>query len=68
MDLRRLEIFLEVLDKGSFGAAARALGMTQSGLTKSVQTLEDTVGAPIDIVSTGPDRVETIVLRNPFGD
>jgi len=24
------------------------------------------VGAPIDIISTGPDRVETIVLRHPF--
>lgn len=24
--------------------------------------------APVDIVSTGPDRIETIVLRNPFGN
>jgi len=24
------------------------------------------VGAPIDIISTGPDRAETIVLRNPY--
>jgi len=24
------------------------------------------VGAPIDVVSTGPDRVETIVLRHAF--
>jgi len=24
------------------------------------------VGAPVDIVSTGPDRNETIVLRHPF--
>lgn len=31
-----------------------------------IQTLETTVGAPIDIISTGPDRVETIVLRHPF--
>jgi len=23
-------------------------------------------GAPIDISSTGPDRVETIILRHPF--
>ena len=26
------------------------------------------MGAPIDIVSTGPDREETIVLRDPFGN
>lgn len=28
--------------------------------------LQELVGAPIDIISTGPDRVETIVLKHPF--
>ncbi len=28
--------------------------------------LEKAIGAPIDIVSTGPDRIETIVLRHSF--
>jgi adenylosuccinate synthase len=28
--------------------------------------LEDVVGVPIEIISTGPDRAETIILRNPF--
>ena len=28
--------------------------------------LEELVGVPIDIISTGPDRAETIVLRHPF--
>jgi adenylosuccinate synthase len=28
--------------------------------------IEETVGAPIDIISTGPDRTETIVLEDPF--
>lgn len=31
-----------------------------------ISRLESVVGAPIDIISTGPDRVETIVLRHPF--
>ena len=31
-----------------------------------IQRVEDAVGAPIDIISTGPDRSETIVLKNPF--
>ncbi len=31
-----------------------------------IQRIEAVVGAPIDIISTGPDRVETIVLRHPF--
>ena len=33
-----------------------------------IRRIEELVGAPIDIISTGPDRVETIVLRHPFGD
>jgi adenylosuccinate synthase len=31
-----------------------------------IERLQELVGAPIDIVSTGPDREETIELRNPF--
>ena len=33
-----------------------------------IARLEELVGAPIDIISTGPDREETIVLRHPFGE
>ena len=29
--------------------------------------IADVCGAPVDIVSTGPDREETIVLRHPYG-
>ncbi|MEC5206850.1 adenylosuccinate synthase [Vogesella urethralis] len=32
-----------------------------------LKRIEEVCGAPIDIVSTGPDREETIVLRHPFG-
>jgi adenylosuccinate synthase len=31
-----------------------------------LKRLQELVGAPIDIVSTGPDREETIVMRHPF--
>ncbi|WP_339670546.1 adenylosuccinate synthase [Dasania marina] len=31
-----------------------------------IKRIEEVVGAPIDIISTGPDRVETIVLRHAF--
>jgi adenylosuccinate synthase len=33
-----------------------------------IKRIEEVVGAPVDIISTGPDRVETIVLRHPFDD
>ena len=31
-----------------------------------LKRIEEVTSAPIDIISTGPDRVETIVLRHPF--
>jgi adenylosuccinate synthase len=31
-----------------------------------VRRIEELVGVPVDMVSTGPDREETIVLRHPF--
>ena len=33
---------------------------------KYISRLEELVGIPVDIISTGPDRVETILLRHPF--
>ena len=40
------------------------------GLPKAAQTylkrIEALVGTPIDLVSTGPDRDETVVVRHPF--
>ncbi len=31
-----------------------------------IRFLEEQVGVPVDIISTGPDRNETIVIRDPF--
>ncbi len=31
-----------------------------------IKRIEELVGIPIDMISTGPDRKETIVLRHPF--
>jgi len=31
-----------------------------------LERIEQLAGVPIDIVSTGPERAETIVLRHPF--
>ena len=33
-----------------------------------IARVEEAVGAPIDMISTGPDRKETIVLKDPFAD
>ena len=47
MNPRDLEHFLAVVEHGSIGRAAEAIGITQSGLTKSVQRLEQEIGAPV---------------------
>ncbi|QUI72164.1 adenylosuccinate synthase [Pseudoalteromonas sp. M8] len=33
-----------------------------------IKRLEEITGVPIDIISTGPDRVETMIVRNPFAE
>ena len=33
-----------------------------------IKRIEEVTGVPVDIISTGPDRVETIILVNPFND
>jgi adenylosuccinate synthase len=33
-----------------------------------IKRLEEVTGVPIDIISTGPDRVETMILVNPFDE
>lgn len=32
-----------------------------------IKRVQELVGAPIDIISTGPDRTETMIVRDPFG-
>jgi adenylosuccinate synthase len=33
-----------------------------------METLEGLSGLPIDLISTGPERNQTLVRRHPFGD
>lgn len=46
----------------------RSLDELPDNALSYIRRIEEVVGAPIDIISTGPDRVETIVLRHPFGE
>jgi adenylosuccinate synthase len=45
---------------------AQSLDALPQAARDYIAKIEEVVGAPIDIISTGPDRVETIVLRHPF--
>ena len=46
---------------------AKSLDALPASAQDYIRRIEEVVGAPIDVISTGPDRVETIVLRHPFG-
>ncbi|WP_286745397.1 MULTISPECIES: adenylosuccinate synthase [unclassified Pseudoalteromonas] len=53
------------------GWSENTVGVTSlEGLPKAaidyIKRIEEITGVPVDIISTGPDRVETMVLRNPF--
>jgi DNA-binding transcriptional LysR family regulator len=47
MDLRQLRTFVEVVDRGSFSAAAEALGVTQPAVSQQIQSLERAIGTPL---------------------
>ena len=45
---------------------AQSLDELPANARQYIKRLEQVVGVPVDIVSTGPDRVETMILVNPF--
>lgn len=47
-------------------AGVKKIAELPSAARAYVSRIEELVGAPVDIISTGPDREETIVLRDPF--
>jgi LysR family carnitine catabolism transcriptional activator len=47
MDLRRLRLFLAVVDEGTFTAAARAVHVAQPAVSLAVRELEEELGAPL---------------------
>jgi len=47
VDLRTLRAFVEVVRQGGFSAAAKVLYASQPTVTKSIQQLEDELGAPL---------------------
>ncbi len=48
----------------TFGVKERS-GLPQAALNY-IQRIEELTGVPVDIISTGPDRTETMILRDPF--
>ena len=54
LDVRRLQVLIELDEHGSFSAAAEALHLTQSAVSQHVAALEREVGLPVVERSTRP--------------
>jgi DNA-binding transcriptional LysR family regulator len=59
LDVKRLNIFREVVANGSFSAAADALDYSQSAVSQAIQTLEGEAGVPLIDRSRGGVRPTT---------
>lgn len=55
LNLRRLQHFVALSEEGAFSRAARRLHLTQPALTRSIKTLEDTLG--LVLLERGHDGV-----------
>lgn len=67
IDLRHLRHLRALADIGNFSRAAEALHITQSALSRSIQALEATVGAPLFVRQRGgiePTDLGELVLRH----
>ena len=47
---------------------ARSFADLPAAAVKYVVRLEELVGAPVALLSTSPDRDDTILMRDPFAD
>jgi len=59
-------VYEEVQGWSESTVGAKTLEELPANARAYILRVEELVGAPIDIISTGPDRNETIVLRHPY--
>jgi len=66
-DAARCEpIYEEMSGWKEMTVGAKSLAALPAAARAYIKRIEELVGVPVDMVSTGPDREETIVLRHPF--
>ncbi len=59
-------VYETVLGWSASTFGAKRLDTLPEAAKNYIKRLEELIGVPVDIISTGPDRVETIILRHPF--
>ncbi|WP_251358124.1 adenylosuccinate synthase [Kangiella sp. TOML190] len=61
-------VYLEMPGWSETTFGAKSLDDLPQNALDFIAKVEEIVGVPVDIISTGPDRVETIIKRHPFAD
>jgi adenylosuccinate synthase len=61
-------VYVELPGWSESTVGARSLAELPENARAYIRFIEQQIEAPVDIISTGPDRDETIVLRHPFSD
>ena len=59
-------VYIELPGWKESTVGARSLEDLPENARAYIRYLEQAIGAPVDIISTGPDRDQTIILRHPF--
>ena len=59
-------VFLELPGWTESTAGAQTLDELPANARNYLRKIEELCNVPVDVISTGPDRKETIVLRHPF--
>ncbi len=65
--LRRLQVFVAIVDSGSFAAAARRLGIAQPSVSAHVLAIEQEVAGALFERQSGRQAVLTVLGRNFLG-
>ncbi|AZP10646.1 MULTISPECIES: adenylosuccinate synthase [Undibacterium] len=63
---RCIPVYEEMPGWSESTVGAQSLDALPLNARNYIKRIEEMVGVPVDMVSTGPDRKETIVLRHPF--
>ena len=61
-------VYIEMPGWQSSTFAAKSYDDLPAAAIDYLEKIEELGGVPVDIISTGPDREETIILRHPFAD
>jgi len=59
-------VYIELPGWSKSTVGAKSLKALPKKARKYLNKIEELCGAPVDVVSTGPDRSETLILRHPF--